>query len=216
MSQRDFMATPDHGPGPGVLVLHSKRGLTTEVRYLCRLLAREGFVALAVDLFDGVTPQSQADFEKVRKKVDESPAVRSVENQLSFLQKYEQVIKNQIAILGLGYGATIGFKVSGSNPSDIAGLIAFYGIRENDIFPTNVPIQGHFSTLDRTIPPSRVASFEQRLKAEGCPIEFYIYDGTDPYFFEDDLATTDFSEATQLAWNRTCGFLEEHVTSSPE
>jgi carboxymethylenebutenolidase len=50
-----YIAIPEHGHGPGVLVFHAWWGLTPFFKSVCDRLAREGFVALAPDLYYGRT-----------------------------------------------------------------------------------------------------------------------------------------------------------------
>src|SRR5215831_18397040 len=50
-----YLAVPEHGSGPGVLVLHAWWGLTEPFRQVCDWLAEAGFVALAPDLYHGKT-----------------------------------------------------------------------------------------------------------------------------------------------------------------
>src|SRR2546421_7001763 len=42
-----YLAVPEHGSGPGVLVLHAWWGLTEPFRQVCDRLAEGGFVAVA-------------------------------------------------------------------------------------------------------------------------------------------------------------------------
>src|SRR5690242_15801972 len=50
-----YLAVPEHGGGPGVVVLHAWWGLTEPFRQVCDWLAQAGFVALAPDLYQGKT-----------------------------------------------------------------------------------------------------------------------------------------------------------------
>src|SRR5256714_6481674 len=50
-----YLAVPEHGSGPGVLVLHAWWGLTQPFQQVCDRLAEAGFVALAPDLYRGKT-----------------------------------------------------------------------------------------------------------------------------------------------------------------
>jgi carboxymethylenebutenolidase len=48
---RAYLATPEEGTGPGVLVLHAWWGLTPVFTDVCDRLATAGYVALAPGLF---------------------------------------------------------------------------------------------------------------------------------------------------------------------
>jgi carboxymethylenebutenolidase len=53
-----YLAVPEQGSGPGVLVLHAWWGLTGVFKQVCDRLAQAGFVALAPDLYRGKTTAS--------------------------------------------------------------------------------------------------------------------------------------------------------------
>jgi carboxymethylenebutenolidase len=50
---RGYLALPERGDGPGVLVLHAWWGLNSTIRDICSRLAGAGFVAFAPDLYHG-------------------------------------------------------------------------------------------------------------------------------------------------------------------
>ena len=50
-----YLAIPQRGHGPGVLVLHAWWGLKPSFTAVCDRLAAQGFVALAPDLYQGRT-----------------------------------------------------------------------------------------------------------------------------------------------------------------
>lgn len=50
---KGYLAIPDRGEGPGVLVLHAWWGLNDFFKNLCDRLAGEGFAAFGPDLYDG-------------------------------------------------------------------------------------------------------------------------------------------------------------------
>jgi carboxymethylenebutenolidase len=58
-----YLAVPEQGSGPGVVVLHAWWGLTEPFRHVCDRLAEAGFVALAPDLYRGKTTASASRWE---------------------------------------------------------------------------------------------------------------------------------------------------------
>ena len=62
-----YLATPDSGAGPGVVVLHEWWGLTEPFRQACDWLAEAGFMALAPDLYRGKTTATVEEAEGVER-----------------------------------------------------------------------------------------------------------------------------------------------------
>ena len=50
---RGYLSLPASGRGPGVIVIQEWWGLVPHIRDVCDRMAREGFVALAPDLYRG-------------------------------------------------------------------------------------------------------------------------------------------------------------------
>src|SRR5437660_12138958 len=82
-----YLAVPEQGSAPGVLVLHAWWGLTEPFRQVCDRLAEAGFVARAPDLYHGKTTASveeaqalgaalDQDAERWRGDITAAPGVR--------------------------------------------------------------------------------------------------------------------------------------------
>src|SRR5215212_12272780 len=70
---RAYLAVPDSGSGPGVLVLHAWWGLTPVFTAVCDGLAAAGYVALAPSLYaDGATAATIAEAEALHDAHDEA------------------------------------------------------------------------------------------------------------------------------------------------
>src|SRR3954466_1236167 len=53
-----YLATPNKGSGPGVVVIQEWWGLVDHIKDVCDRFAKEGFTALAPDLYHGeATPE---------------------------------------------------------------------------------------------------------------------------------------------------------------
>src|SRR3954452_205848 len=60
-----YLALPDAGVGPGVLVLHAWWGLNDTIRAVCTRLAEAGYVAFAPDLYHGKVVDTIAEAENL-------------------------------------------------------------------------------------------------------------------------------------------------------
>src|SRR6202165_3084419 len=66
-----YLAVPENGSGPGVVVLHAWWGLTEPCRQICDRLAEAGFVALAPDLYHGKTAASVEEAQALGAALDQ-------------------------------------------------------------------------------------------------------------------------------------------------
>ena len=63
-SGRGYLSEPAL-TGPGVVVVHDEYGLLPHIRRRCDWLAEAGFVALAVDLYDGRVARTAVEAERL-------------------------------------------------------------------------------------------------------------------------------------------------------
>src|SRR5579864_2414262 len=86
-----YLAVPEQGSGPGVVVLHAWWGLTEPFRQVCDRLAREGFVALAPDLYHGKTTASveEADALVEALNLDEERVRGDIAGSVQVLRQHE-------------------------------------------------------------------------------------------------------------------------------
>lgn len=210
---RDYLVTPDIGDGPGVLVLHSGRGSTGSVRRFCHRLARVGYVALAPDLFDGATPETVEASEARKAALDADGTARRLEDAAAFLRRHDSVSRRTVGVVGLGYGAEWACTLAARIGTDCGALVLFYGLRDVDWGRVAAPVLGHFAQLDHEIPRSRVNGLRESLREHDVPHDLFVYQGTEPSFFETDESARYDAGAAQLAAERTLHFLREQLQS---
>lgn len=207
----DLLVPPAMGRGPGVMVLHSGRGLTEFIQSFCNRLAREGFTALAVDLFEGETPQSIESAAAAKASVADEELERALVDSASFLRSHRTVSRKQIGVIGLGYGAEWACFLAGAIPGHIGAVTLFYGYDEVDWVSVTAPVLGHFAERDPEYPPSTVDSLRESMKAADVYTDFFVYTDTKPSFFEDEPTAEYDPRAARLAWDRTTSFLKQNL-----
>src|SRR6202171_5071993 len=80
-----YLAVPEHGSGPGVLVLHAWWGLTDVFKQVCDRLAREGFIALAPDLYHGKTTTSIDEAKQLASEMIKDETSRDLTASVGYL-----------------------------------------------------------------------------------------------------------------------------------
>jgi carboxymethylenebutenolidase len=212
-ANRAYLAVPDSGSGPGVLVLHAWWGLTPVFTDVCVRLAAAGFVALAPSLYAGdATATTIAEAETLRDTHEEAgeaePVARAAVEQLLGLP---EVIGTQIGVIGFSLGAYWALHLSQERPDDVSAVVVFYGTDDGDYRKALAAYLGHFAEHDDFEPLEAVRALEGRMSAAGRDVTFHVYPGTGHWFFEPNQPDAYDAPAAELAWERTLAFLNERV-----
>lgn len=207
--RRDVMVTPfDDRRGPGVLVVHSGRGLTEFVEEVCGRLAHHGFVGYAIDLFDGDRPETIEDAAARKAALDEREALNRLEDAVAFLSGYREVSRDNVAVIGLGFGGELALELADSTPASIGALVVYYGFADIDWAGLEMPFLGHFAELDPEISANSLRAVQRRMLAKERTCEIKLYEGTEPSFFENEDTARYDATAARKSWESTLEFLK--------
>lgn len=205
-----YLALPEAGNGPGVLVLHSWWGLTPFFRAVCDRLADAGFVALAPDLFDGGTAASVDEAQELLARADPNELAHLTRSSLQALRSIDITPDGPIGVVGFSMGASLGLWLSARAADEVAATVAFYGAQDIDFDGATSAYLGHYADQDDYVDEDELVLLEADLHVLGLAPTFHHYPGTRHWFFEDDRPEHD-PDAAALAWERTLAFLAEHL-----
>ena len=216
-----YLATPDAGTGPGVVVLHAWWGLTEPFRQVCDRLAEAGFVALAPDLYHGKTTASVDEADALGSALDQDEARwrGDITGALRFLRENGATSTpdghRQFALMGFSLGGAYALDMSITLADEIAAVVVFYdaytGLNYRD---ANAAYLCHYAANDSFVPAERVAAMEEQLRAAGKRAAIYTYPGTKHWFFEANRPDAYDAAAASLAWERTLAFLNAELRRS--
>lgn len=207
---RGYLVLPEHGEGPGVLVLHAWWGLNDTIKAFCTRLADAGFVAFAPDLYHGKIADTIADAETLRDELDATSVQTNVEIAAAtrFLSERAAQDEHSLAVIGFSLGANYALDLAAADPEHIRSVVLFYGTGGGDFSTSRADYLGHFAEDDPFEPLSGVDELEQSLRDTGRPVTFYRYSGAGHWFFEPDRREAYNQAAASLAWDRTLTFLK--------
>jgi len=212
-----YLAVPEHGSGPGVVVLHAWWGLTEPFRQVCDLLAQAGFVAFAPDLYQGKTATTVEEAEALASALNqEEERVRAdIAGAVQFLRQRDIAHQarghGKLAFIGFSLGGAYALDTSVNLAEEVAAVVIIYATYTGpDYGRAKAAYLGHFAQDDPFEPPESIAEMEQALKAAGKQATFYTYPGTKHWFFEENRPEYD-AGAARLAWERTIQFLHERL-----
>lgn len=206
-----FLAIPDMGKGPGLMVLHPWWGLNETMKALCGRLATEGFITLAPDLYRDKIAATIKDAEILSSKLNEAQAKSDIADAVTFLSERADPTGPGLGVIGFSLGAYYALGLSLEDPDRVRTVVVFYGTRSGDYRRSKATYLGHFAQTDDYEPASDVRSLEDSLRAAGRPVTFHTYAGTGHWFFEQDRSDAYNERAAKLAWERTVTFLREEL-----
>lgn len=208
-----YLAVPGAGRGSGVIVIQEWWGLVDHIKDVADRFAREGFVALAPDLFDGQTTRSPDDAAKLFMALNIDRAARDLGGAAAYLLHHEGVAGPRVGVVGFCMGGQLALYAAQELPDRIGAAVDFYGVHPKvpiDPARLRAPVLGHFGTRDSSVPADSVRDLAERVRQAGGRFENHFYDA-DHAFFNDTRPAVYRADAAALAWERTLAFLRTHL-----
>ncbi|MDS4073148.1 MAG: dienelactone hydrolase family protein [Defluviicoccus sp.] len=201
------LAVPAKLPAPAVMLIHEFWGLNDQIRAVAAEAAREGMLALAIDLYGGAVASEREAAKKLMEAVDPAAATETVAFWIQWL-KARKDATGKVATLGWCFGG--GWSLNASIAEPVDATVIYYGRVDRpaeQLARLKGPVLGHFASRDPWINAEMVGGFEKAMATAGKPLTVYWYDA-DHAFANPTGARYDADDAT-LAWQRTLAFLKQ-------
>ena len=215
-----------------VVVLHGSLHLPEDHRYTAAQLAQGGFVSLAIKRFSRTPDLTIAELNRSdradRRYLSNTflqQELQDAQAAINYLKSMSYVKRKGVGLVGFCGGGCQSVLLS-TQSKDISALVAFYAPpvlleqfqAPNDRRPNlmevvrqiSVPIQGHYGTADAAVPIEDVRRFEEALRKQKTPVEFFYYEGAN-HAFCDYTRRTYNAEAATLAKRRMMEFLKRQL-----
>jgi carboxymethylenebutenolidase len=214
-----YLARPRSGSGPfpAVVLIHEWWGLNDNIRAMARRFADAGYVALAVDLYEGETaerPQrARSLMQQAMQRTDRLE--RNIEQAFYYLDVMPST--DRIGAVGWCFGGGWSLRTALMFPEELDASVIYYGELVTDadrLAPLEVPILGLFGSEDSVVPTETVRAFGQVLTELEKPHEIHVYEGAGHAFANPSGENYEPDTAAQ-AWARTTAFLNRHLKEPP-
>jgi carboxymethylenebutenolidase len=173
-----YLATPaGEGKKPAIVVIHEWYGLNDFARAKADGFAKQGYVALAIDLYRGKVAENADVAHQLMRGLPEDRAVRDLKAAVAYLRARPDVDGTRIASIGWCMGGGYSLAAALAEPG-LAGTVIYYGHLVTDpttIAGLKVPLLGNFGGKDQGITPADVHAFEEAAKKAGDSVDFKIY-----------------------------------------
>lgn len=208
-----YLAQPASGRGPGVLVLQEWWGLVDHIREVCDRFAREGFVALAPDLYRGETTADPDAAGRLMMDLEIPRAAVDLDGAVAALLGQDAVVGPKVGAVGFCMGGQLALYAATRNPR-IGAVADFYGVHPNvilDLSGLEAAVLGIFAEKDDFVPPEVARKLERDLRDAGKRVSIEIYPDVGHAFFNDTRPDVFDARAAARAWGETLAFLRAEL-----
>lgn len=210
---KGYLVTPKKtGKYPGVIMIHEWWGLNQNIKEMANTLAKEGYLVLAVDLYEGKIAETAEDAQayatEVRKNQDR--AILQMREAVAYL-KEQKGYAGKMASLGWCFGG--GMSLQLSLEEDLDATVIYYGTLVTDtskLAALKSPVLGIFGDQDTSIPVDTIHQFEEALTELKIQHEVKIYEGVGHAFANPSNPNHD-PKSTKNAWKKTLAFLDKYA-----
>jgi carboxymethylenebutenolidase len=173
-----YLAVPDGaGKKPAIVVIHEWWGLNDFARGKADAFAKQGYVALAVDLYRGKVATDPDTAHQLMRGLPDDRALRDMKAAVAYLRTRPDVDASKIGSVGWCMGGGLSLDLALAEPT-LSGAVIYYGHLVTEpatIASLKVPLLGNFGGQDQGIPPASVREFEATATKDGKGVDFKIY-----------------------------------------
>lgn len=215
-----YVAKPEAMPAPAVVVLHEVFGVNADIRQHCDELARDGFLAVAPDMFWRLEPgvdlsvTSEADWQRAMalyQAFDRDAGARDAKDAIDAVAKLPDCT-GKVALMGYCLGGLMTF-LTAARSGGIAAAVAFHGAETEKYLGEAdglaAPLLMHLAGEDEFMPKDAQAKIIEAL-ASKPNATVYTYPGQYHAFSRNNGAHYD-AGAAELANRRTSEFLHQQL-----
>ena len=215
-----YLATPDAGRGPGVVVIQEIFGVNAVMRDVADSFAARGYFALAPDLFwrlePGVQLTDKTDAEWKRafallEKFDPASGVKDIQATIAHLRNLSGA-SGKAGVVGYCLGGLLAYLTACRTDCDAS--VGYYGVNIHQMLAEakniKLPLMLHIAGKDQFVPPDAQKAIMDGLKDNDL-VTIHHYPQMDHAFAREGGAHYD-KACADLANGRTATFFRQHLS----
>ena len=213
-----YVARPENGQGPGVLVVQEWWGLDPGIKEMADRLAAGGFTALAPDLYHGELA-GHDEMDKAAQLMTALPpdrAGRDMSAAIDFLIADPGATASGIGVVGFCMGGMLSLVIAANRGDVVKAAVPFYGFPQGESEPDwsglTAVVRGHMAEHDDFFPPEGAHALETKLRDLGKDVTLTVHPGSGHAFMgpHNALGTLDEKLAAQI-WPGVLAFLHDRL-----
>ena len=212
---RGYLALPEAGGGPGLLIEQEVFGVNASLRAVADLFAEEGYVCLVPDLFWRMEPgvdlgYGEHDFAKaldLYRRFDVDQGLADIGAALDLLRALPECT-GKVAAMGFCLGGKLAYLTAARH--DIDAAVSFYGVGIEEALDESggiaCPVLMHFAAEDSYVPQAAVDAVAAHF-ADRPAVRIHRYPGVDHAFYNHDRSDAYHRPSAMIAHSRTIALL---------
>lgn len=208
---KGYLSKPSgNGPFPAIIVLQEWWGLNDNIKEIVDRFAKEGFLALAPDLYRGTVAQNKVEAQSLVDNLSLEAGLLICLEAVDYLKT--SGLAGKIGVTGFCMGGKYALFLA-SKSTEISACAPFYGHVPQP--PQNLegikcPVLGNYAQADDGIKPEEVQLLKDTLTKYGVDHEIIIYPGAH-HSFMNDKGENYNPEIAKQAWDKTISFFKKHL-----
>ena len=202
---------------PAVIMVHEWWGLNDNIKDMANLLARQGYVVLAVDLFGGHIAADASEAQRLVQMVgnNEQTAIDNLKAAVKYASSLSNVDGSRIGAMGWCFGGGQALQLAiNSQDHPLSAAIVYYGTPlitdKATLSKIKWPVLGIFGDKDAAISTNQINEFKDSLDANGIINQIITYKGLG-HAFANPSGPNFAPKETQDAWQKTSLFLKKYL-----
>jgi carboxymethylenebutenolidase len=205
---------------PAVVMIHEWWGVNENIKNMANLLAKQGFVVLAADLYKGEVannPERAMELVQIARN-NQNNSINNLQSAVKYLSLLPNVDSSKIASLGWCFGGGQSLQLAlNSQEHPLAATILYYGtplVTDKALLSKiKWPVLGIFGDKDQAIPVKEINQFGTSLNQSGITNNIHIYKGLG-HAFANPSGDNYAPKETEDAWQKTLSFLKKYVVDT--
>ncbi|MGK7937089.1 MAG: dienelactone hydrolase family protein [Xenococcaceae cyanobacterium] len=218
-----FCLKTEERPQPAMIVLMEGFGLTQHIKDVTIRIAKEGYIAIAPDLYYRDLPDNKFSYDEVssakaiamKSNLDLDKTVsEDIKATIDYLRSRVDVYSERIGVTGFCLGGSMAFYTATKFSSDIAVAAPFYSIVLDEwleaVRNITIPIYLFFGGADSFIPKERIQQIDSRFQELGKNYQLKVYENAEHGFFCHERSSYNLL-AAEDAWYELTEFLKKYL-----
>ena len=162
-----FLAIPNTPPTIGIVLVPDSYGLDDFTKRQAERLAADGYLAVAVDIYNGRTPTDPGQIANMVENLDGPTVMKTVTAGIRLFHESPKFRVDHVVMIGWGVGANYAWEAAHQdNAPD--GVVMFYGpVQNGEVRRCPVPICALYSDRDPSVARPSVLNFQRAMRAAG-------------------------------------------------